>query len=52
MNSYVQVLSFLVSFIYGIVFYLFARFNKFILSNKNNVIKLLVTLVFVIDIFI
>lgn len=52
MNSYVQVLSFLVSFIYGIVFYLFARFNKFILSNKNNVIKLLVTLVFVIDMVI
>lgn len=52
MNSYVQVFSFLVSFIYGIVFYLFARFNKFILSNKNNVIKLLVTLVFVIDMVI
>lgn len=52
MNSYVQVISFLVSFIYGIAFYLFARFNKFMLSNKNNVIKLLVTLVFVIDMVI
>ena len=45
MNSYVQVISFLVSFIYGIVFYLFARFNKVMLSNKDNVIKFLITLV-------
>lgn len=52
MNSYVQVFSFLVSFIYGVLFYLFARFNRFMLSNKNNVIKLLVTLVFVIDMVI
>lgn len=52
MSSYVQVLSFLISFIYGICFYLFTRFNKFMLSNKNNVIKLLVSLVFVIDMVI
>lgn len=52
MNSYIQVISFLISFIYGVIFYLFTRFNKFMLSNKNNVIKLLVTLVFVIDMVI
>ena len=52
MNSYVQVISFLVSFIYGIVFYLFARFNKGMLSNKNNLIKFLITLVFVLDMVI
>lgn len=52
MNSYVQVISFLVSFIYGIVFYLFARFNKAMLSNKNNVIKFLITLVFILDMVI
>lgn len=48
----VQLLSFLVSFLYGIGFYLFTRFNKFMLSNKNNVIKFLVTLVFIIDVVI
>ena len=52
MNSYIQVISFLISFVYGVIFYLFTRFNKFMLSNKNNVIKLLVTLVFVIDMVI
>ncbi len=52
MNSYIQVISFLISFIYGIIFYLFTRFNKYMLINKNNVIKLLVTLVFVIDMVI
>ena len=52
MNSYVQVFSFLVSFIYGVLFYLFARFNRFMISNKNNAIKLIVTFVFVIDMVI
>lgn len=52
MNSYIQVLSFLVSFIYGIFFYLLTRFNKYILVNKNTYIKFIVTLVFIIDIVI
>lgn len=50
MSSTVQLISFLVSFIYGIVFYLLARFNKYILSNKGNILKFIVTLVFIIDI--
>ena len=49
MNSYIQLVSLVVSFIYGFVFYILSRVNKYILSNKNNVIKLLVTIVFVID---
>ena len=52
MSSYIQVVSFIVSFFFGIVFYLLTRFNRFMLSNKNNVIKFLVTLVFIIDIVI
>ncbi len=52
MNSYVQVLSFVVSFIYGLVFYLLSYVNKIMINNKNNVIKLLITLVFVIDMVI
>lgn len=52
MNSYVQVLSFVVSFIYGLVFYLLSYANKIMINNKNNVIKLLITLVFVIDMVI
>ena len=52
MNSYVQVLSFVVSFINGLVFYLLSYANKVMISNKNNVVKLLITLVFVIDVVI
>ena len=52
MNSFIQLLSFLVSFLYGMIFYLLSRFNYFILYNKNNIIKFIVTLVFIIDIVI
>lgn len=52
MNSYVQVISLLVSFIYGIVFYILSNFNKYIISNKNNIVKLLVTTVYVVDMVI
>lgn len=52
MNSYVQVISLLVSFIYGIVFYILSKFNKYIVSNKNNIVKLLVTTVYVVDMVI
>lgn len=52
MNSFIQVISFIISFLYGIIFYLLARFNKFILNKKNNFIRFLVSLVFVIDMVI
>ena len=52
MNSYVQVISLLVSFIYGIVFYILSKFNKYIISKKNNIVKLLVTTVYVVDMVI
>lgn len=52
MNSYIQVISFLISFLYGISFYLLTRFNNFILEGKRQFFKFLVTLVFIIDIVI
>lgn len=52
MDSYIQVLSFVLSFAYGIVFYLLAKFNYFILDNKNAFIKFLVTFVFIIDVVV
>ena len=52
MDSFIQVFSFGVSFLYGLLFYLLTRFNYFILEKKNNIIKFLVTLVFIIDIVI
>lgn len=52
MNSYIQILSLIFSFFYGIFFHLLVRFNKYILDKKNNIIKFIITLVFIIDIVI
>lgn len=52
MDSYIQVLSFLLSFFYGMLFYLLTRFNYYILEKKKVFLKFLVTLVFIIDIVI
>lgn len=52
MNSTVQLISFFVSFVYGIFFYLTSVFNKFIISNRKFLFKFLITLIFVVDIVI
>ena len=52
MTSYIQIISFLISFIYGIFFYLLSRFNKYILDNKKKLITLIITTIFIIDIVI
>ena len=52
MNSTVQLISFLVSFIYGIIFYLLTRFNKYIIENRKIVFRFIITLIFIIDIAI
>ena len=52
MNSYIQVLSFIISFIYGIIFYLLTRFNNYILENKHKVLRFIITLVFIVDVVI
>lgn len=49
MNSYVQLISFVVSFFMGGLFYLLARFNRYLLNNKNIFFQLLITFIFVID---
>lgn len=50
MNSFIQLESFIVSFIYGIIFCLLSIFNKYILINKNILINFIITLIFIIDI--
>ena len=52
MDSFIQLLSFLASFLYGIIFYLLTKFNYFILDNKKGIVKFIITLVFIIDIVI
>lgn len=52
MNSYVQVISLVVSFIYGILFYTFTKFNYFIIENRGVLFKFIVTLVFIIDVVV
>ena len=52
MNSYIQLISFFVSFIYGIFFYLLTRFNRYILVNKGWFLKFFITMIFIIDIVI
>lgn len=49
MSSYIQLVSLAFSFLYGAFFYLLARFNKYILINKNVFIKFIISFVFVID---
>ncbi len=52
MTSYIQIISFLISFIYGIFFYLLSKFNYYILNNKSKIIRLIITTIFIIDIVI
>lgn len=49
MSSSIQVLSFVLSFFYGILFYLGAKFNNYITYNKNSIFKLIITSIFVLD---
>ena len=52
MNSYIQIISFVLSFLYGIFFYIFSTINENILVKKSNFFKLFITLIFIIDIVI
>lgn len=52
MDSKLQIISLGVSFGYGVIFYLLTRFNKYIISNTSNWFKLLISIVFVIDIVV
>lgn len=52
MDSLTQIISFIVSFVYGIGFYMLAKFNKSILYAKKDIWKFIVTFIFIIDIVI
>lgn len=49
MSSGIQILSLLVSFGYGIVFYLVSRFNNFIVAKKNVGVQFVFSTILVID---
>jgi len=49
MNSYLQIVSIISSFIYGFIFYYLSIFNKYILLNKNTFIKFIITFIFILD---
>ena len=49
MDYKLQLLSFVVSFIYGIVFYLGNRLNSYLIKNEKVVFKYINTFLFIID---
>lgn len=52
MDSYIQVLSFSFSLLYGILFYLLTKVNYYILNERKKLMQFVVTLVFIVDIVI
>lgn len=50
MNSYLQLLTIIISFLYGIIFLLLTIFNKKIIYNLKSYIKYIISIIFVIDI--
>lgn len=52
MSSGIQVEAFIFSFIYGYLFYYLTRFNRYIILGKNTFVKLIISIIFVIDIVI
>lgn len=52
MDSYTQLLIIFISFTYGILFYLLAKYNLWMIKNLNTFLKYLFTLLFIVDIVI
>lgn len=50
MSSYIQVISLLVSLLYGIIFYCFSSFNKTLLLDKSILKQFIINLIFILDI--
>lgn len=50
MSSYIQVVSLLVSFLYGIIFYFFSSLNKTLLLDKSLPKQFIINLIFILDI--
>lgn len=49
MDIKLQIISLIVSYIYGIFYYATSLINKQITDSKNNIIKFIVTIIFVIN---
>ena len=49
MNSYLQIKTILFSFLYGVFFYITAKYNLIIIKNLNTLKKYIISLVYVID---
>lgn len=49
MNSYVQVICLVVSFLYGIILYYLNTFNYRILRNKNIVVKVCGSILYILN---
>lgn len=49
MDYKLQLLSFVVSFIFGIVFYLGNRLNSYLIKNEKEIFKYINTFLFIID---
>lgn len=52
MSSLVQLISLGVSFFYGVFFYLVNKINELMIDKKNYFIKIVITLIFIIDVVI
>ncbi len=50
MNSYIQLLCLAVSFLYGIFLYFANQFNVKVISNKNILLKIFISLLYVFNI--
>lgn len=49
MNSVNQIISFIVSFLYGFIFFLLTKVNFYLIEQLKNIIKNIITVVFVLD---
>jgi hypothetical protein len=50
MNSYIQLFSLVSSFIYGIVLYYLNRFNSWLIKDKNIIIKLIISCLYLFNV--
>ena len=50
MNSYVQLISLLSSFLYGIILYYLNKLNNNIIKKKNLLIKLIISLLYLFNV--
>ncbi len=50
MNSYIQLISLIVSFLYGYILYYLNKFNIKIINKKNLVFKIIISFLYIFDI--